>query len=308
MSKLPDRFIELTPPERYLFLHSKLGKVNFAGNENPRLYLYTNIIHEIVLKRKRPKVNGVLPKEGLVAVNHTEMRDIFLMYWLPLVTANEPLRLIAKASLVDPDIHESEIMRSRRSKKSLLKKAISALGIDSFANRHIAAPYARGFRVIPFNIGDINSVINSQSMHEVRKELSAGRIVGVFQTGTRRPPLDLLDALPLAANIASFHPDVPVTTVGISYDPYVINISPEPMTYRQVAEPCSAQGRLSRREGIDIMQRAISDSIGNLIADPRLYPAWWLERHGFYTEAQLRLLNAATQNLYSVYLEARRSG
>lgn len=306
---MPDKLIELTPPERYLFLHSKLGKVNFQGSESPRLYLYTNILHEIALQRKRPQVNGALPEEGpvIAVADHVKMRDIFLMYWLPLVTANRPLRLAAKANLVYPDVQESEAMRNRRSKRSPLKKAVSALGIDSFANRHIAVPYCRGFQVFPFNTGDANSVINNQSMHDIRKELFAGRIVGVFQTGTRRPPLDLLDALPLAANIASFHPDVPVYTIGISYDPYVINISPEPMTYRQVVEPYSAKGRLGRREGVDIMRRAISDSIGNLIADPRLYPAWWLERHGFYTEDQLRLLNAANQNLYSIYLAARRN-
>lgn len=305
-----ERLQELSWPERYIFTRTALNDVNFQARDNIRLHLATYLVQNPYLSRAQ--IIGTLPEEGarLIVANHTNMEDVFLMHWLSIVAAGRTSKMIAKAKLVNPTIKEPEIMQERRRKKNLLKKAISALGIDSLANKYIAAPYARAFNVIPFNVGEGFSARTMSSLQKVSGELRQGGMVINLLTGSKSPPLDLLDALPLAALIASHHPDVPVARIGISYKPFIIKILDDGLTYRKVIEERAPQGIMNRRNGIAIMTRVIADDIGHLIEDPHLKPAWWLERNGFYSEEELRAKYAERENpkdIYDLYLKVQRS-
>lgn len=297
-----EKLSQLSGVEQFVFDRTKLGEVNFQPQDNLRAYTASYLLRGILAGH--PQINGSLPKEeaSLVVANHTGGKDVFIMYLLPILTVNRTLRLVAKEALVNPDAHESEAMKNRR-RKSPFKKVLAALGIDRVVNRYVAVPYARSFRVIPMNMGDESGLSNIRSFREIRRELAAGNLVGVFQTGTRKPPLDFLDTLPLAAKIAVNAPDLPVTPVGISGS--VVNIG-ESITFRQVLQEKNIQGEVYIRDGLRIMDRTIADRIAGLVEDPRLYPVWWLERHGVFSEEQLRLMVAAKQDIYKIYLQAQK--
>lgn len=309
---------KISSVERFLYSHSKLQGVNFQPEDNILAYIASYSVHQIPAILTKPQLTGALPKEGagLVVANHTCWKDIFLMYWLPMVTADRTLRLVAKAKLLDPDLSESEVTVSRR-RQSTTKKIIYTLGLDkplSMLHRHVLAPYLRTFRPIPISLGDNGFTMARSAMQQIAGEFEKGNLVGVFPTATRKPPLDLLDTVPLAALLAQLNPNIPVIPVGISgldgffpeiLKPPIINIG-EVITYRGILQEKDPQKELGRKGDREIMSRAVADRIGALVADPRLYPAWWLERHGVFSEQQLRLMNKAGQNLYRVYLAAQK--
>lgn len=304
MALTPDRLRELSFPERYFFTHSKLSEVNFQQEDSVRAYTASYALRYLLMKGEL-QIRGSLPKEGagLLVANHTGGSDIFLMHLLPIETAGRILYMVAKEKLVNPDAHESEIMQRRRRKKNAVKKVFGILGIDRFVNRHIAAPYARSFHVIPMNTGDESGgMANLKSFREIRQKLADGKLVGVFPTGTRKPPLDLLDTLPLAGKISVNAPDLSVFPAGIYGR--TANIG-EPITFGQVLEEQKIQGKIPTREAIKIMDRVIADKIADLVPDYGLFPAWWLERNGFFSEQQLRLMYESGVNLGQVFITAR---
>lgn len=303
MAVTPDRLRELSPVEKYIFNHSKLSEVTFKPEDNVRAYTYSYALRNFLIGGN-PKINGFLPEQGkgLVVADHMGGADIFIMHLLPILTANRTIRLVAKGKLVNPDDEESDAMQKRRRKKGPFRKVISALGIDKMVNRHIAAPYSRAFRVISMNMG--SAVLNRSSFNEIREELADGNLIGVFPTGTRKPPLDLLDALPLAAKIAVNDPVLPVIPVCISG--CLVNIG-ESITFKQVLEEQNITSQLYTRDAIKLMSRVIIDKIGQLAPDESLFPAWWLERQGLFSERQLRLMAESDVDLKKIFMEAKKS-
>jgi len=234
-------------------------------------------------------VSGSLPASGpgLVVMNHISSNDVFVAHGLPIATAKRTLRLVARRSLIDLTVQDTQKAKERRNIDDDRDKDYSQLGLKGKIKRKLETYYMSKFDTIMTDIGGQSS---REFFAEVMRELMGDHLVGMFFQGTRRPRLDLLDDLDGAAILVTRYlsrasragKEIPVYPVGISgtnghaFRGVEVNIG-EPFYSRDVP-------RIAGVSRIETARNLIRNRVGELVADPKMKAAWELSQRGMSRE------------------------
>lgn len=230
---------------------------------------------EAFARLRRTEVHGQIIQEGpgLVFANHVHALDVFALPWLSNSNAHRSMRMVARDTLLDPTIQESEAVLRRLGKlpEQTLEEGEEVVlpepNVTLF--KKIRADYLKGAgNPIPIHRGEIQASF----IEEVRETLEDGQLVGMFAQETRSPQNDLSNVRGgPAVLLKRYFPDIPAQIVTIAHlaEPLrrpIMRIS-EPFTANSYNE-ISSTGNIGLKEfsGIfkDIMYDQLSQDIPNI--------------------------------------------
>ena len=239
-----------------------------------------------------------IPKEGaaVFALKHISHADVAIPYLLARDLAGRKIRCLARRSLIEVDAKETKAAITRRTQGGLL----NSNSWPQMTARRVVGAYLNGFKPILVD----PSSRNLGFLELVKAELDAGRLIGIFPEGTRKPKLDLLGLQRAGiSRIMIENPQVPIIPIGISGTDkdirgmrVAINIG-EPFVLDDVSLPEDISESRQRR----LIGECVADRIGELVSDIDVIPAWYLSKRG-YTIKRLKALSKSK----SLVREARR--
>lgn len=154
---------------------------------------------------------GSLPSEGtaLVVSMHTSAWDMAKGYTIVKETAHKLMRGVARESLLDPDLEESQDVLERTGKLD-----------DSFNKlpkpiRQVFASFIKGIDPIGVKRGAKTLGAFRPTLRAISETFSQDRMVGIFTHETRRRENDLKNLMEGPAFIARLHHDIPIYPVAI---------------------------------------------------------------------------------------------
>ncbi len=220
---------------------------------------------EAIARLRRTEVHGQLLEEGpaLVFANHVHFLDVFALPWLAAHTANRSMRVVARDTLLDPSIQESEAVLRRLGKLPEREMAegeeitLPEPKVTLFKKARANFLKSAG-NPIPIHRGEISA----EFIDEVRESLEDGQMVGMFAQETRSPQNDLSNVRGGAAAILRrYFPDTPTQIVTMAHlaEPLrrpVMRIS-EPFSYRSL----SPDGKLPLKAFSKMMKDTMYDQL-----------------------------------------------
>ncbi len=256
--------------------------LGFETPKHSKFHHYASIpFAEILLKVSRAEINGTLPNEGpaIVVANHVSLKDAFLLHLIAILQAQRTISVFANRSRLEKGVSESEEAKAGRTQEDV-----------GGIRRSFLRWYLNGFNPIPVDIGGTTPEsrrVNMAAFKRATEELKAGRLVGIFPQGHRKPDRDLLDMMEGITTLVKMNPDVPIYPVGFSgtdkglVGKIKINIG-EPFTYRDIPA-IYRSSRVKTDERSRIIE-LIADRIAEQIEDPALKSAWRLKKLGWTKE------------------------
>lgn len=266
--------------------------INFeTSGQNPRAYEVILFLIEPALVLSRLKVEGQIPNGSVfLASTHTNWRDPIILGLLPIIASAKghprTIRMLGRASLLDPDIQDSEEARRRRSESDIFNSQDKGFfGRAIFEFRQTFAMIAANFDLIPVSLGGSDPQsrkINSAAMEEVDKELEMGNVVGIFPQGTRDRLGNLHNMKPGLSLMVKKRPDVPIVPISIegaegkmfnlfSYFRQITVRIGEPFTYQELAAEFEG---LSRKEADHKFLDILGEKIAELTGKPKKREGW----------------------------------
>ena len=190
------------------------------------------------------QIEGSLPKEGaaILVSNHTGNTDIFRGCLACVTTCQRIIRGVARESLLELSVKESEAVLRRTGKLGkldIMNVPPVAQTISFILNGIGAVPVQRG--------SDRNSEKDRRFLRTCEEILASGQMLGLFIQETRVKEGDLSNPFPGAGVIARRQPDVPIIPITILNKRFGNKmVIGEPTSYTQLAQ--EADRKLSPAE------------------------------------------------------------
>ena len=182
-----------------------------SGFRNP-VVRFSIPLAEFLSGIRRTEVEGTLPKEGpaIVVVNHTNSWDGIVIEHLA-VMAKRTIRVVARDSLINPDIIEEQAVLERTNK--VLTEEEKHPGVmKRFNRRAFAKLFVLAANPIPIHRGNPGP----EFFRNAKKVIESGQMFGMFLQETRTPQDDLSNAMSGIGLFARKFPDVPIYAVTIT--------------------------------------------------------------------------------------------
>lgn len=158
------------------------------------------------------QIEGELPKEGaaILVSNHTGNTDIFRGCLACVTTSQRIIRGVARESLLDLSVKESEEVLKRTGKLGKFDPMTLPLVTQTIAF------ILNGIGAIPVQRGtERDSRKDRQFLITCDQVLESSQMLGLFIQETRVKEGDLSNPFPGAGVIARRHPDVPIIPITI---------------------------------------------------------------------------------------------
>lgn len=201
---------------------------------------------------RRTEVEGSLPQDGpgLIIANHPDWTSIFILPWTAVHTAHRSMRVVARDTLINPQIKEDKEVLERTGKNDFLNN-------DSSKLTSIARAALGSF------LGTIGNPIlihrgspRDETFEKIQDTLENDQLVGMFIQETRTPEWDLRNAMDGPAFITIHNPDIPVYLLAMSH--VGISLSPKnwhrphiaislPFTYNMIQPATKLSDREKRK-------------------------------------------------------------
>lgn len=174
-----------------------------------RALVYTSVLYG---KISGLQIEGELPKEGaaILVSNHTGNTDIFRGCLACTTTSQRIIRGVARESLLDLSVKESEYVLKRTGKLGKFDPMTLPLVTPTIAfvlNGIGAIPVQRGI--------ERDSRKDKQFLKTCDEILQSGQMLGLFLQETRVKEGDLRNVFPGAGIIARRHRDIPIVPITI---------------------------------------------------------------------------------------------
>lgn len=180
------------------------------------------------------QIEGALPKEGaaILVSNHTGNTDIFRGCLACVTTSQRIIRGVARESLLDLSVKESDEVLERTGKKGKFDPMTLPLIAPTIAF------ILNGIGAIPVQRGsERDSDKDKRFLRTTDEILESGQMLGLFMQETRVKAGDLSNPFPGAGVIARRHPDVPIIPITILNKRFGNKmIIGEQTTYKQLAQ------------------------------------------------------------------------
>lgn len=190
------------------------------------------------------EIVGGFPKErgAIVASNHTSTTNAFSACVACVTTSERIIRGVARESLLDPKIKESDEVLERTGKKD----KFDVMNFPLVAQ--IIAFTLRGIGAIPVQRGsDRNSMQDRKFLTTCDEVIDSGQMLGLFIQETRVKAGDLSNVFPGVGVVARRHQDTPIIPVTILNKRFGNRmIIGDPTSYNELAQ--EAGKRLGARE------------------------------------------------------------
>ncbi len=184
----------------------------------------------------RLQIEGELPQNGpaLVIANHTSMTDIFKMAYVSYATSRRLIRAVAKESLLNLSIKDSEetlIRTGKKGKFDVLKLPVV---------KNVVAYTINGVGAISLTRGEPNKAFATSCDAVLADE----EMLGMFAQDTRVKEGDLNGVMPGIGVLARKHRDTSIVPVSIWASKFGSRvIVGEKTTYNRLAEEVGYQPR-----------------------------------------------------------------
>lgn len=266
-------------------MHPEAAFYQIVGvrKESPKLKWQAVIAFELYSKVDRllhgTKIWGSLPTEGpiLVVSMHTSSWDIAKGYEISK-TGKRVMRGVARETLLNPDLQESEEVLERTGKKSdpltnaprFIRNFIAAVlnGVDAIG--------------VPRGASTLNAL--RPTIRVCTQAFENNQIVGIFIQETRVKENDLRDLMKGPAFLARMNPDVPICPVAVysKRHPHKISIG-QPFTANEAKLDASFRTDLDQTTALTLY---IADQIAN-IAEEEVKIDWFEKRREEYIQKSI---------------------